>query len=336
MNQALLYRRIIATGGIGSGLFFQLLGNDTLGREESRMAKLLPYKDYCKQHIILHYISTLLRDTGNFETIAIGKVGDDDTGRTLVQQMQEAGIDTAFVKITDGAATMFSVCYLYPDHAGGNITTAESASNAVTAADIDECFAEVTPGSDTVVLAAPEVPVTTRTRLLEQGKQHGCLTIASVTSSEIQEFTSHRGFELTDLLFINFDEALSVAGNINAASRETVLLAAIRSIITHNKDITVFVTCGAEGVYCYQNDHFEFFPATQVQVVSTAGAGDAFLAGTVAALTCGFPLFRFNDLNIVTAIDIGIALASASVTSPHTINPDIHSDFLKPFLHDAH
>ena len=138
MNRELKYKRIIATGGIGTGMFFQLVGNNTLGREESRMAKLLPYKDYCKQHIILHYISTLLSsDTNKFETIAIGKVGNDDAGRTLVLEMEGAGINTSFVKRVDEEATMFSVCYLYPDHAGGNITTAESASSKVKPADVE-------------------------------------------------------------------------------------------------------------------------------------------------------------------------------------------------------
>jgi ribokinase len=79
------YDHIIGTGGIGSGMFFSLKGNETLGREESRMAALLPYRDYCKQHIIMHYISVLLGAgiNGTFQSYPIGKVGNDDTGGIL-------------------------------------------------------------------------------------------------------------------------------------------------------------------------------------------------------------------------------------------------------------
>ncbi|HEX6907174.1 MAG TPA: hypothetical protein VF154_11240, partial [Terriglobales bacterium] len=46
------YRRLIGIGGIGSGIFFALDGEHTLGREESRLGKLLEVRDYCKLHII--------------------------------------------------------------------------------------------------------------------------------------------------------------------------------------------------------------------------------------------------------------------------------------------
>jgi hypothetical protein len=38
---------VIATGGIGSGIFLALEDNRTLGREESRPANLLNQRDYC-------------------------------------------------------------------------------------------------------------------------------------------------------------------------------------------------------------------------------------------------------------------------------------------------
>ena len=55
-----VYRRMIAIGGIGSGIFFALDGNHTLGRDESRLGRLLDIRDYCKLHIISHYVARLL------------------------------------------------------------------------------------------------------------------------------------------------------------------------------------------------------------------------------------------------------------------------------------
>jgi hypothetical protein len=55
---------IVGTGGIGTGLFYRLEGNHAIGREESRRAHRLQRRDACKQHIVLHYLATLLRDLG--------------------------------------------------------------------------------------------------------------------------------------------------------------------------------------------------------------------------------------------------------------------------------
>ena len=52
-------RQIIGTGGIGKGLFFLSHENEALGRNESRMAELSDAKDYCKLHIVFHYLSIL-------------------------------------------------------------------------------------------------------------------------------------------------------------------------------------------------------------------------------------------------------------------------------------
>ena len=54
------YQRLIGTGGIGSGILFNLDGDHTMGRNESRSGELTPFRDYCKLHIISHYPTVLL------------------------------------------------------------------------------------------------------------------------------------------------------------------------------------------------------------------------------------------------------------------------------------
>lgn len=331
-GSAFAYDHIVATGGIGTGIFFDLDGNDTLGREESRPARLLPYKDYCKQHIILHYLSVLLGGGKDFNCYAIGKVGNDEPGHFLVTQMRTAGINTDHVAVDPDHATMYSVCYQYPDRSGGNITTADSASSKVSPADIDTFFATFPAQGKELILAAPEVPVATRIRLLEHGRHRNSLNIASIASAEIAEFTDQNGFQLTDMLFINVDEARAIAKAAENASPDSVVLTAMRYIRELNANITILITCGAKGVYCYKQRNLEFSKARPVQAVSTAGAGDAFLAGTVAGICCGMPLFKFKDASVRTAVDIGLAVAAASVTSPDTINTNINADFLSSYL----
>ena len=337
-NDGFRYDHVIATGGIGSGIFFSLEGNETLGRDESRMAKLLPYKDFCKQHIIMHYISVLLGAgaNGTFQCYPIGKVGNDDTGRSLIRMMQSAGMNTDHIGVASNHATLFSVCFQYPDYSGGNITTSESASSDVSTLDIDNFFSNTNFNHQKeIVLAAPEVPVETRIQLLQYGRRRGSLNVACVQSAEINEFNTLNGFALTDYLFINLDEAEKIANADDLATAETVVLTAISNLIAVNPRLTVFVTTGAAGVYCYSDKRLEFFPSVKMDVVSTAGAGDAFLAGTIAGVCCGLPLLKNNQENaelMSTATELGILVASLSVTSADSIHPGIDRDFIFEFI----
>lgn len=318
-----LFDHIIATGGIGSGIFFSLNDDHTLGRNESRMATLLPYKDFCKQHIIMHYISVLLGagKQGGFQSYPIGKVGNDETGRSLIEKIKTAGMNSSAVTIAPEAATLFSVCFQYPDKTGGNITTENSASNKVSPEDIAAFFATVHPVKNKeIILAAPEVPLAARIRLLEYGRQRRSLNVSSVLSSEIEGFKKQNGFHLTDILFVNIDEAEHIANTHNNAVNNC-----IHTLKELNPAISVIITDGANGSHCYTGGNLTHTPAIHVDAISTAGAGDAFLAGTLTGLCCGLALDE--------AVNIGTLLAAYSVTSADTIHPEANAQTLFAFAH---
>src|SRR6476469_6104636 len=342
LPSGLAYDHIVATGGIGSGIFFQLQGNETLGRNESRMAALLPYKDYCKQHIILHYIAMLLgaKKNGAFQVHPIGKVGNDATGKNLLQQMQAAGMDTSHVAVSDDLPTLFSVCFQYPDASGGNITSTQSASSQVAPEDVAAFFKNFRlRANKEIVLAAPEVPVATRLELLHYGRQRGSLNVASVLSAEVEDFKNSNGFAYIDILAVNLDEAQHIA-QLTGTSIETPVIvdACIDYLKKSNPNITVLITCGAAGVYCYANDHLEFTPALNMTVVSTAGAGDAILAGFITGICCGLPYTKgtsdafFGATPLQSATELGVLLASLSVASPDTIHEGVNADRLYAFV----
>ena len=50
------FNQLIGVGGLGTGIFFELEGDHTLGRNESRPGRLLDVKDYCKLHIVIHSV----------------------------------------------------------------------------------------------------------------------------------------------------------------------------------------------------------------------------------------------------------------------------------------
>lgn len=315
------FDHIIATGGIGSGMFFSLTGDHTLGRNESRMAILLPYKDYCKQHIIMHYISVLLGagKQGGFQSYPIGKVGDDEIGRSLIEKIETAGMNSGAVTIVENTATLFSVCFQYPDKTGGNITTENSASGQVTPGDIESFFQTFRSHNEReIILAVPEVPLETRIRLLEYGRQRGSLNVSSVLSSEIDNFRRLKGFYLTDVLFVNIDEAGHIANN-----HSDIVDNCIGTLKDLNPAISVIITDGSNGSYTWADNHKTHTPAIKVNAISTAGAGDAFLAGTLTGICCGLALTH--------AVTIGSLLAAYSVTSADTIHPEANAQTLYNF-----
>jgi len=253
-----MYTRVIGTGGIGSGMFFKLEGNHTLGRNESRSGDILPFKDYCKLHIISHYIAVLLgsKTDGSFQVIPIGKVGNDETGRRMYEEMKQSGMVMEYVRTIQDESTLFSVCFQYPDSTGGNITTASSASSKVLPEDIDNFFKDLGKQTEKeLILAAPEVPVATRIKLLEYGRLRGSYNTASLLSGEVSEFGQLNGFKLIDLLAVNIDEACSIAGiSDQSIETEIIIQKTLKVLYGVNPDMTVIITAGPKGSYCCQKN----------------------------------------------------------------------------------
>ena len=321
---SLRYAGIIGTGGIGTGKFFVLNGDQTLGREESRSGHFLDIRDYCKQHIILHYVKVLMGPS--FPVIPVGKVGDDDTGQALLREMAQTGFIMDRVEIVPGASTLFSFCFTYPDGSGGNLTTDNSAS-----AQVDEAFIEKPApdiqklGAGGMIMAAPEVPLAARKKLVEKGKECGAFCSASFTTEEIRNAFKSGMIAHIDLVSVNIDEAAALTGSLTEkADFLSVAVAAVQKLKTVNKHILVAVTGGKQGSWCWDGRNMHHFPAIKTEIVSTAGAGDAFVAG----LLCGTAL----GLGFHEAQQLATLLAGLSVTSPHTIHHGIDRQLLCQFM----
>ena len=306
-----MIKKVFGTGGIGTGMFFLLEENRPLSRNESRSAVLTDYKDYCKGHIILHYVSVL---SPGVKVCILGKVGDDENGETLLRKMQKINIDTRYVQKTKKAPTLFSACFQYPDGTGGNITSINSASGLVTPEYIENCISEI--DAESLVLAAPEVPLESRIRLLEIGRERGAFTAASFTSEEAAEFEKAGGFALTDFLSVNRDEAASVCdAGVHAAA----------GVITEaNPSIKLAITDGEAGSHLFAGGGYRKLPGIPAKVVSTAGAGDAFFGGTIAGLISGKDFFQ--------AASYGVAAAYFAVMSEDTIAQTVSPGKIETFL----
>jgi sugar/nucleoside kinase (ribokinase family) len=317
------FRRLVGVGGIGGGMFLALEGDATLGREESRGAHLLDARDACKLHIVAHHVAVLLGADPSgtpFHVAPLGWVGDDDPGRWALDAMRAAGIDAARVRTLAERPTLFSVCFLYPDGSGGNITTLDSAASALAAADVD--VLEPLLDARTIALAAPEVGLGPRRGLLELAAAHGAFRAASFVSGEVESARDLGLFALADLVAMNADEAAALAGRPLDRAEPTGFLeaAAAAAAVSH-----LVVTAGADGAFGFEDGRWHHRAAIPVEVANTAGAGDALLGGVLAGIAAGVPLLPPPGAApdaLTCALDLGVLLASRSVRSPHTIDPD--------------
>jgi len=312
-RETIKYKAMIGTGGIGSGLFFVMNGNHTLGREESRSGRFVDRKDYCKLHIIAHYVQTLLGS--DFEAIPVGKVGDDDLGRKLCDEMKEAGVNVRHVAASPGDRTLLCICFIYPDESGGNLTPDDSACSRVDVPFVLEAEDQFKRYEHCgVALAVPEVPLESRAKLLELGTQYGFFRAASFTSEEMSSAISTGMLQSVDLLALNCDEA-AVAARIPAGRNpHEIVDKAVQTLSQIDPRMFVSITAGKEGSWSWDGRLLHYVPVFSTRVESTAGVGDCHFPGIIAGLTAG--------LTLQEAQELGTLAAALSVTSPHTINKD--------------
>lgn len=318
----LRYKALIGTGGIGSGSLFLIKGNHTLGREESRSGKYLDARDYCKLHIIAHNVKVILGE--NFPVYPVGKVGDDNIGRSIYHEMEQAGLNMEYVRYSANDRTLFGFCFLYPDGTGGNLTTDESACNKVDTPFIETvtpCFSRYE--GNFITLAAPEVPLVARKRLLELTREYKGFSTASFTSGEMAEAEEKEMLHLIDLLAINIEEASSLVGSDNEGNPEVIVEKVIKKMMLLNPSVWISVTAGIKGSWSWDGRKLTHVPVFPVEIKSTAGAGDAHLAGVIAGLTVGLELHQ--------AQVIGNLAGAFSATSQHTIHPELSPKTLKEF-----
>lgn len=316
------YDAMIGTGGIGTGTFFALNGNHTLGREESRGGKFLDRRDYCKLHIISHYVHRLVG--GDFKTLPLGKVGDDAAGRRLMGEMRAEGMDLSLTSMMPSEQTLDCICLVYPDGSGGNLTVTDSASGLVTPDDIKRAAPWFKKHAlRGIALAVPEVPLAARMELLALAGKHDFLRAASFSSEEMETVRNSSLLSRVDLLAINLDEAASLVETSAEGEAEAIVKEIVGKLARKFPHLKLSITAGSIGSWTVDGHRLHFLATPKVEVQSAAGAGDAHFAGILAGLAAG--------LVLADAQWVGILAGAMSVTSAHTIHPDIDRPALRNF-----
>lgn len=188
-------------------------------------------------------------------TSLVGRIGDDDIGKSYVRGLQDRGIDCHGVQFTPGISTGHALVVI--DAGGENsIVVVPGANASMRPADVDRYGDEIRHAD--ILLVQLELPQATTLRAIQIARDSGVRVIlnASPWGSATQEMIDY-----ADPIVLNEHEAKKLAGGAETAC----------------------VTLGSRGARWGEDTE----PAVRVPVVDTAGAGDAFTGALAAALAVG-------------------------------------------------
>lgn len=222
----------------------------------------------------------------------VGRVGSDDFGKQTLTNLQQEGIDTRFVLVSDDAPS--GVALIAVSAQGENsIVVAPGANMRLTAADIlraADAFADAD-----AVIAQLEIPIEAVEAAAQLAKQHGARFLLNpAPARELPDSL----YAHTDYLIPNETEGRQLTG---AADAEAII-----ATLQARGCRTVILTLGGQGVAYYSDGELQIAPAYPVQAVDTTAAGDAFVGGFAVALCEGSTLEQ--------AIDFGQRAASITVS----------------------
>lgn len=239
----------------------------------------------------------------------IGCVGDDPYGHYIIEEFRRVGVNIAHVTLSPGAFTGIVLAII--DDAGERtfIACAKGAAHTLLNAGNfqDMNFAEGSIVHSTGVCLVEEPSRSTLLEALGRARRSGCHVYFDPNlrlEGELFEAGLRDAiwevFSLSDVVLIGDDEVeVMLPGR---SIREAA------SIIRNRGARIVVVKQGERGATVFDADYEAHCPAFKVDVNSTAGAGDAFDAGFIAARVRGAGL---HDALVYACAVAGLKVAGS-------------------------
>ena len=210
----------------------------------------------------------------------IGQVGDDHFGRTLLDNLVEAGVKIEGITINPHVHS--GVASIVVDEKGDNtIACAAGANNLVREKEIDK-FKLMLPQAK-VALMELGIPIATVLTAAREAKAHNCLLIldpAPVNANLPEEL-----YSLVDIITPNEVEASQLVGfTVDGVTTARQAASCLHQMGVKN----VIITLGSQGAFCSISEIDDFWSRPiSVPVVDTVAAGDAFNGALAVALATG-------------------------------------------------
>jgi ribokinase len=247
---------------------------------------------------------TLASARSGVATAILGAVGDDDFGRQRLADLQRDHVDIESVRVIPELPS--GVAIITVEDGGENrISYMPGATLGVTAANAESAVARVQP---TAILTTLELPPDTIQTLIDRGKAIGATIILNATPEPAVGADLARQ---ADVLIVNESEARELLG---WGSDEDDWSSAASELRERGPQ-TVVITLGGDGVLVLGQREWRF-PAPEIAVVDTTGAGDAFCGAFAAQIAQGATVDRAAQVGVVAGA-IAVTKAGAQPSQPY-------------------
>ncbi|MFH5884675.1 ribokinase [Halalkalibaculum sp. DA3122] len=206
----------------------------------------------------------------------ICKVGDDDLGRSSIENYKEEGINTDNILIDNEEPT--GVALITVNKKGENkIVVAPGANSTLTVNEIEQLSDLISSAS--VIVLQLEIPLEIIGQVLTIAKQNDTRVILNPAPAQKLPNSYYKGLYL---ITPNETEVEQLTG-VRITDQSTANEAAnkFRDMGIQN----VVITLGEKGAFLSAGEYSEFVSAPQVNVKDTTAAGDVFNGALAVALT---------------------------------------------------
>jgi ribokinase len=249
----------------------------------------------------------------------VGRVGDDDFGKRLLNHLRDAGVDAKYVYADPEAGSGMSVAIIDAEGDYGAVIVS-GANLRLSNPDLEEAR-EVIRNAQVLVLQNEILEATnvTAAKLAKDCRIRVILNAAPARPLG-PELSAH-----VDVLVVNAVEAEMICGVV-----VTSLAAATEAAVLLSEQVAnVVVTAGGLGLAVAERGNTPFAEAAHpVKLIDTHGAGDAFIGALAARLASG--------VSVAEAVRFANAAAALFVSTPVDQKKTVTSDRVIRFLSERH
>ncbi|VDG99063.1 Ribokinase [Lysinibacillus sphaericus] len=197
----------------------------------------------------------------------IGAVGQDEFGKSLLEQMDQNQVNTAFIEQVEDVKT--GIADIFHVNHDNCIVVVPGANFTLTPEKITPEMEQLIAQSD-VLLTQLEIPLETVQKVLEIANKHNVKTILNPAPAQT---LPEELLQLVDYLTPNETEFALLAEHTFTTNDELTNLMK-KWEAAYNQ--TLIVTLGEQGSAYLKEGEIVITPAEKVEVVDTTGAGDSF------------------------------------------------------------
>jgi ribokinase len=224
----------------------------------------------------------------------MGRVGSDDFGRRMRENLRQAGCDIAEVRVIPDCTSGIALIFV-GDDGHNSIIIVPGANHHLSPQDI--ASAEESFHGAALVLLQLENPLPTVVAAAQMARHVGARVILDPAPAPPKPLPEEL-LPLVDILTPNETEAAILAG-VRPGRLDAGQAAEIAAKLRERGAKTVIVKLGGQGCVALEGRTAEKYPAPKVKAVDTTAAGDVFNAGLAVALAEGADLgaaCRFANL----------------------------------------